>query len=77
MLPLGQIAVGDDIRCDWVVAKGLLILNNHYMLTGPWYVSQELPVEPMKLVKKKPDLVFLLFLLFGLGVVLSAGASLI
>jgi len=31
----------------------------------------------MKLVKKKPDLLFLLFLLFGLGVVLSAGASLI
>jgi len=30
-----------------------------------------------KLVKKKPDLLFILFLLFGLGVVFSAGASLI
>jgi len=34
-------------------------------------------MESVKLVKKKPDLMFLLFLLFGVGVVLSAGASLI
>ena len=33
--------------------------------------------EPVKLVKKKPDLVFIIFLLFGFGVVVSAGASLI
>lgn len=33
--------------------------------------------ESVKFVKKKPDLMFILFLLFGLGVVVSAGASLI
>jgi hypothetical protein len=60
-----------------VVAKGLLILDNPYMLCGREYLCWKHPKESVKLVKKKPDLMFLLFLLFGLGVVLSAGASLI
>jgi hypothetical protein len=77
MLPGGQIAAGHDIRCHGVVAKGLLILDNPYMLCGPLSLRWEQPTESVKLVKKKPDLMFLLFLLFGVGVVLSAGASLI
>ena len=77
MLPCGQIAGGHDIRCRGVVAKGLRILDNRYMLCGPQYLCSKHSLESVKLVKKKPDLMFLLFLLFGLGVVLSAGASLI
>lgn len=59
------------------MAKGLLILENLYMLCDREYLCWKRPAESVKLVKKKPDLMFLLFLLFGLGVVLSAGASLI
>ena len=77
MLPLEQIVFGHNISCQGVLAKSLLILDNHSKDTGPWRQSRVHPVKPMKLVKKKPDLLFLLFLLFGLGVVLSAGASLI
>ena len=31
MLPRGHIAGGHDIRCQGLVAKGLLILDNRYM----------------------------------------------
>jgi hypothetical protein len=77
MLPLEQIVFGHNISCQGVLVKSLLILDNHSKVIGPWRQSRVHPVKPMKLVKKKPDLLFLLFLLFDLGVVLSAGASLI
>ena len=38
MLPCGQIAGGHDIRCRGVVAKGLRILDNRYMLCGPQHL---------------------------------------
>ena len=77
MLPVEQIVFVHNISCQGVLAKSLLILDNHSKGIGPLLQSRVHPVKPMKLVKKKPDLLFLLFLLFGLGVVLSAGASLI
>jgi hypothetical protein len=77
MLPHEQIVFGHNISCQGVLAKSLLILDIRSKVLGPWGESRVHPVKPMKLVKKKPDLLLLLFLLFGLGVVLSAGASLI
>jgi len=39
------------------------------------YLSRPLTGIAAQVVKKKPDLMFLLFLVFGLGVVFSAGAQ--